>query len=354
MRKGAMMLGALLISCGTRTDIGWSERPGPARTPVCGNGLVDAGEECDDGNFEQSDGCLWTCRLARCGDGIVRAAGEACDDGNRDESDGCRSDCTLPTCGDGVTDPGETCDDGNRDDGDACPSTCLTATCGDGFVQLGAEECDRGARNEDRPAFVLLQDGVARTVLPIARPANVAAFYAYRSASSHTGLEAIDETRTYLYRDTRSGVLSLVIHHGIDDAQPDAEVDGNFNFLPASASVAVADDQRSEFFKDTATSALGFWKFGKNTDGGALEGLSGAFATDVSFRFVKGIARWSWLDGGGETIALIVGHPVIIVGHDRPTACRRNCTLPRCGDGILDPGELCDGRDCAPDCRSFR
>ncbi|HEY8375853.1 MAG TPA: hypothetical protein VIK91_05150, partial [Nannocystis sp.] len=31
-------------------------------------------------------------------------------------------------CGDGVVDPGEECDDGNRDDGDSCLATCIAAS----------------------------------------------------------------------------------------------------------------------------------------------------------------------------------------------------------------------------------
>lgn len=36
-----------------------------------------------------------------------------------------RSEC-RPTCGDGIVAAGEACDDGNRHDGDACPSDCLS------------------------------------------------------------------------------------------------------------------------------------------------------------------------------------------------------------------------------------
>lgn len=32
------------------------------------------------------------------------------------------------SCGNGVIDPGETCDDGNRLDGDACPENCILKT----------------------------------------------------------------------------------------------------------------------------------------------------------------------------------------------------------------------------------
>lgn len=51
---------------------------------------------------------------AVCGDGVVDA-GEACDEGaeNSDTApDRCRSDCTLPRCGDGVIDEGEACSPG--------------------------------------------------------------------------------------------------------------------------------------------------------------------------------------------------------------------------------------------------
>jgi cysteine-rich repeat protein len=38
--------------------------------------------------------------------------------------DACRSDCTLAGCGDGVVDTGESCDDGNTVAGDGCNSSC--------------------------------------------------------------------------------------------------------------------------------------------------------------------------------------------------------------------------------------
>ncbi len=48
-----------------------------------------------------------------------------------------------PACGDGVLDPGEQCDDGNASDGDGCDRTCMPDRCGDGVVDPG-EACDRG------------------------------------------------------------------------------------------------------------------------------------------------------------------------------------------------------------------
>ncbi|HEU4732431.1 MAG TPA: DUF4215 domain-containing protein, partial [Kofleriaceae bacterium] len=49
--------------------------------PVCGNGKLEVGEACDDGNRTDGDGCDSDCTQSACGNGIV-AGGEACDDGN--------------------------------------------------------------------------------------------------------------------------------------------------------------------------------------------------------------------------------------------------------------------------------
>jgi cysteine-rich repeat protein len=45
---------------------------------------------------------------ASCGNG-TKEAGEECDDGNHKDADGCEADCTLPKCGNGIVDPGELC-----------------------------------------------------------------------------------------------------------------------------------------------------------------------------------------------------------------------------------------------------
>lgn len=63
-------------------------------TPICGDGVVTAGEECDDGvNDGGYEECDAACVLGpRCGDGVVQDT-EDCDDGNRRDGDGCGSAC---------------------------------------------------------------------------------------------------------------------------------------------------------------------------------------------------------------------------------------------------------------------
>ncbi len=89
--------------------------------PRCGDGVQDAGEDCDDGNTSEQDSCLPSCAVNRCGDGALRVGVEACDDGNTDSGDGCRSDCLKKeACGDGEIDANEQCDDANSNPNDGC------------------------------------------------------------------------------------------------------------------------------------------------------------------------------------------------------------------------------------------
>ncbi len=74
--------------------------PPPPPPPVCGDGTMDAGESCDDGNTVDDDACANDCTVpppppppeSFCGDGVVDM-GEACDDGNTDNTDGCSTTC---------------------------------------------------------------------------------------------------------------------------------------------------------------------------------------------------------------------------------------------------------------------
>ena len=151
---------------------------------VCGDGLIQAGEVCDDSNTTSGDGCTATCAvepgyqcagapsvctpMAWCGNGVLEE-GEACDDFNNTDGDGCREACLVeagyqcvsepsvcaPVCGDGLIRPFEVCDDFNTTEGDGCASYCgveqgyqcagepsvCAPVCGDGLI-LAGETCD--------------------------------------------------------------------------------------------------------------------------------------------------------------------------------------------------------------------
>ena len=75
---------------------------------VCGNGIIDSDEQCDDGGNVPGDGCDDLC---------IIEPGYQCE--------GVPSMCTLIiVCGDGLIQVGEGCDDGNITFGDGCSGTC--------------------------------------------------------------------------------------------------------------------------------------------------------------------------------------------------------------------------------------
>ena len=90
---------------------------------TCGNGIVEAGEACDDGNLVSGDGCDANCTADRLRQ-RHRHRGRGLRRRQRRERRRLRANCTLEGCGDGIVDPGEDCDDGNVADGDCCSSSC--------------------------------------------------------------------------------------------------------------------------------------------------------------------------------------------------------------------------------------
>jgi len=64
------------------------------RPLLCGNGVVDLDEDCDDGGV--SAVCDADCTVPECGDGLVNPlAGESCDPGSED-GEPCNEDCNGP------------------------------------------------------------------------------------------------------------------------------------------------------------------------------------------------------------------------------------------------------------------
>jgi cysteine-rich repeat protein len=74
----------------------------PVPTPGCGDGKLDPGEECDDGNRSNGDGCDRRCLEEVCGNSRIEG-NEECDP--PDDSGFCRTDCTLAPVHDSVMVP---------------------------------------------------------------------------------------------------------------------------------------------------------------------------------------------------------------------------------------------------------
>jgi fibro-slime domain-containing protein len=101
--------------------------------PRCGDAIVTAGEECDDGDGKNSDtaygGCTTKCKFGPyCGDEKTDSPDEECDNGTKNGEpygtpNGCTNACKkVHFCGDGIIDSafGEECDGGS-----ACTKDCI-------------------------------------------------------------------------------------------------------------------------------------------------------------------------------------------------------------------------------------
>jgi len=268
-------------------------------------------------------------------------------------------------CGDGRGDPGESCDDAGRTDG-GCTDDCRLDTCGNGVLEP-REACDRGSLNEDRPALGVLQGDTLRALVPHPIDTTPDVYYSYTSESAHTGFEAVRTSR--LFFTYGPGGLALTTLHGIDlDSsgvmQPKGVVEQTFSGVPLGAGVVVADDGPHELASAVSLSIFGRWAFQGNTDGGAIGPLPfpGTWTIQVDAVFETGIDSWQVL---GDTwayesapIDLDAAAPAFLVAYETPSLCRRDCSVPRCGDGRLDGGEVCDdnntssGDGCRADCRA--
>jgi cysteine-rich repeat protein len=125
LQRAAAVALFFAVGCGARTGLpvdgdgseggfpgsgGNGASGGGGSSPLCGNGVLDPGEECDGSNLGGVDCTAF---------GFVDPVGLSCEN------------CLLvddecgPTCGNFVLEPGEGCDDGNLTSGDGCSATCF-------------------------------------------------------------------------------------------------------------------------------------------------------------------------------------------------------------------------------------
>jgi cysteine-rich repeat protein len=124
---------------------------------------------CDDANVctinDQCQGGSCVGDPDICGDGVTQSeCGEQCDDGNLVNGDGCDDLCMVePDCGNGVVDPGEECDEGNTGFGEGRSTAC----------ELGPpypiteiiDETGDGAGNELHQPYAIAVDGSGNVYL---------------------------------------------------------------------------------------------------------------------------------------------------------------------------------------------
>jgi cysteine-rich repeat protein len=306
---------------------------------ICGNGTHNCGEECDDGNTVSGDGCSATCELetTTCGNGTVDA-GEQCDDGNTNNNDNCTNACKNAQCGDGFVDqaaPGiEQCDDGNTSNTDNCTNACLNSKCGDGFVDQaapGIEQCDDGnTSNTDNCTNTCLNSKCGDGFLDVAPP----------------GVERCDDGNTSNTDNCTNTCLNSKCGDGfVDQAAPgieqcdDGNTSDNDNCTSACVNSACGDG-----IVDQAAPGVEQCDDGNNTPGdGCTDCLVDGKNCDCCFTDPAGApgcgdpACQSTVCSADPFCCSVAWDS--ICANEALTLCA--CCGP-CGNGVIDPGEQCD------------
>ena len=398
MRKLSVLVVAICftLSC---TDPGSGAEHGTAGTgptvgratgqlvdAVCGNGVVEGDEQCDDGNQIPFDGCATTCTLearcadgqctAACGDG-VKSAEEDCDDGNARSGDGCSAQCRIEsgwTCPVVTQAPGETLTipvlyRDMRYSGTTSGSPDFENF--NGGVSTGMVQPMLGTDNE--PVF---QSSTGS--LGISQISSATTFCWWYHQTDCAGAGTINPYSQLVYRDVGGQPTTLQLNQ----ISPNVYQYNNPTFFPVDglgwnlgANPQVTNGHNFSFtselhyvfsYDPTAAPALTFtgdddvWVFINRRLAVDLGGVHGATTGRVTLDSATA-ARLGLVGGGMYSIDVfqaerhtsLSNYQLTLAGFTRSTSV---CSS-RCGDGIVAGNEGCDDGvndgaygGCLPDC----
>jgi cysteine-rich repeat protein len=307
---------------------------------VCGDGLQQPGEDCDNGaaNSDSTpDSCRTDCSAATCGD-LVVDTGESCDTGGIAASECpygltsctvCASDCTLSAgatsyCGDGAITGTERCDDGNAVTESCaygpsfctvCNASCRLAsvrgrTCGDEVVDP-EEQCDDGNLLTEPCAY-------GQTSCEVCAPGCLLV----AGETAYCGDGVVDASETC---DDGNAIVDGCPYGGAS-----CTVCGT-NCRSTAGRVRVCGDGTldAEELCDDGNTVTEICAYGE-------------LSCTVCDSLCALVAGEPQTCGNGTVEAGEECDDGLLNDDLTADACRRNCTLPNCGDGTRDSIEACD------------
>ncbi len=273
---------------------------------LCGNGVVEPGEECDDAWRNGQGSCSKSCKLFRCGDGILSPQiGEECEPPSATGSVLCGRYCG-PKC--------------KWFFGTSCAgsgATKVTTPSGSGAVAGSGSVADQSGDllSSDGSGSDLLSDSGA---------------LAY-SSSSPAAVHA-------------SSASAVAASSGKASQPPPSKLQSGSTLPPSSASGALTANPGQP------QCGNGIVDPGEECDSGQYNSNTLANACRTDCRRPR--CGDGTLDNGEECD----NGPQN--SDKNPNSCRTTCKLPLCGDGVVDGGELCDdgakngtaGDNCSREC----
>nr|HPH68127.1 proprotein convertase P-domain-containing protein [Kofleriaceae bacterium] len=252
---------------------------------ICGNGIVDAGEACDDGNTNFGDGCNASCRIE---------TGYACG--------GAPSTCNV-VCGDSLLVGPERCDDGNQINNDGCSATCnLELTCTGGATPV-----------------IFTSTDVAKAIPDLSAVSSVVTV-----GTLGTVRKAIVAVGSLVHPAVGDLTIDLINPAG----QARRLMQTPFLFTPAA-------NLRSTIFNDSAATALASANFTQAPFVGSWK-PSATLSTSAAVDFLGQAAPGTWSLRIGDSFLSQSG---TLEAWSLGLCIDQNAI---CGDGIVVAGETCD------------
>lgn len=197
-----------------------------------------------------------------------------------------------------------------------------------------AASCSPAATATASSGYSLRQGGFLREFMPLIGESPVAAFYNYLDYRANNHFALPDHSLIFLYRESESGELSLVIIHDSPGDGTGGAAIFRFSGLPRTAVlVLLDDDDGSDRFSlaPPQGEARWYWYPG-HTDGLVIGGLGEQFEITIFPDFLWGINGWDLLTGGlaaPVTISLpSLSEPLTITARNLP---------PRAAFTVLPP-----------------
>ena len=269
---------------------------------ACGNGALELGEECDDGNTSNADACSSACRI-------------------------------LDGCGDGNLDGAEQCDDDNLASGDGCAATCeIELTCAPGQVRVA------GSNNT---AFAIPDNNATGISSPIALP----------TAGAVTKVVAVVNNLTHGF----DGDVDMFLIGPTGQSRELSTDNSGVNYVAtyfddaaATAITAGTAPYTGRFRPETTISTTALVDF-RAANGAGTWNLKVADDASGGVGTLNAWALALCVDPTGPYCGDGIAQP----GEECDTAgasatCSGTCLLlDGCGDGNLDAGEYCDDNNIA-------
>ena len=292
---------------------------------------------------------MWGCGepwhpTIECGNGILEA-GEQCDDGNKVDGDGCSANCTIeqsgPTCGDGIKNGSEECDDGNTVDTDACHNNCtLPAVCAfDLDVMMAMDRS--GSMGYDNPTRMSQAQSAANGFLGELKSGDQSGLVSFANTAT------LDKMLSNNHSQTQAAVASLAPFGATDIGDAIALANGELTSVRINATATqimiLLTDGKANFPNGTGfgeNPADVIYALSKANDA-AVAGIkifTIGLGTDINTAMLEQIASTT---GGKYFFAPTAQDLDEIFTLLKPTICEDTY----CGDGIKNGTEQCDGTD---------